>query len=139
LATAGAVYLAWLGWRTIKSSAVLSAAADDASANGNNRRAFLQGLLCNLLNPKVIILYLALMPSFVNLAAGDREWQLILLSVILLSINTPFQLLLAVAARQFVGHLQQPRKARFVQRVLGGFLLLFSLLLFAEHTLAPRK
>ena len=138
LAAAGALYLAWLGWFTIKNSGVLL--GDDAVAPAaDNRRAFFQGLFCNLLNPKVIILYIALMPSFVNLAAESREWQLILLSITLLSINTPFQLLLVAAAQRLAKHLRQPHKGRVVQRLLGGVLLLFSLLLFAEHALEAKK
>lgn len=63
LTVAGAIYLGWLGINTLrhrKSSATPSSAAPDTG-----RRQFLKGLGVSLLNPKVFLLFLALLPQFV--------------------------------------------------------------------------
>jgi threonine/homoserine/homoserine lactone efflux protein len=60
---AGAGYLAWLAWRT------LTAPAGDGPAAVSPVRAFRDGLLGNLTNPKVILFILAFLPQFVNPAA----------------------------------------------------------------------
>jgi len=86
---AGAAYLAWLGigalraaWRGEGGGAMRPAAPA--------RRAFLQGMLTNLLNPKVALFYLAFLPQFV---APDRApaWvQMLLLGPLLPLMALPF-------------------------------------------------
>jgi len=72
LKVAGAGYLAWLGLQSLR-RAVRGAPAQPedgvAAASVPALRSFREGLLTNLLNPKVIVFYLALLPQF--LAPGD--------------------------------------------------------------------
>jgi threonine/homoserine/homoserine lactone efflux protein len=77
---AGATYLAYLGVRLLI-SAIMSAdgVSDEADAGGPSEpsatartggtAAFRQGLVTNLLNPKIALLFLTLLPQFV--AAGE--------------------------------------------------------------------
>ena len=69
---AGAAYLAWLGIQSLR-RALAGAPAQPAGPERADRvparRSFREGLLTNLLNPKVIVFYLALLPQF--LAPGD--------------------------------------------------------------------
>jgi threonine/homoserine/homoserine lactone efflux protein len=61
---AGAVYLVYLGVQALRSSF-----RDEALATAAPRRAtapFLQGLLSNVLNPKVAVFYLTFMPQFMS-------------------------------------------------------------------------
>ncbi len=57
----GAGYLAWLAWKTFRTPLVVAGAAPARSA-----RAFRDGLIVNLANPKVILFILALLPQFVD-------------------------------------------------------------------------
>ena len=69
LKMAGAAYLAWLGIQSLRSGLgrVPAAAPGDVPAARVTRlRSFREGLLTNLLNPKVIVFYLALLPQFVG-------------------------------------------------------------------------
>ena len=68
LKLAGACYLVWLGIQSLRAglarptaNAEIPTAAAVATA-----RSFREGLLTNLLNPKVIVFYLALLPQFVS-------------------------------------------------------------------------
>ncbi len=65
LTFAGAAYLLWLSWGAFRAPAAplaLSAEAE-APAGGSLYR---QGLLMNVLNPKVLLFFLALFPQFVD-------------------------------------------------------------------------
>jgi RhtB (resistance to homoserine/threonine) family protein len=73
LKIAGACYLAWLGIQSLRSAArdarELAPAGGLAPARVPAARSFREGFLTNLLNPKVIVFYLALLPQF--LSPGD--------------------------------------------------------------------
>ncbi|MEP6694073.1 MAG: LysE family translocator, partial [Chloroflexota bacterium] len=65
---AGAAYLAYLGVQSLRSSF-----RNEAPTSAPPRRAgdpFLQGLLSNVLNPKVAVFYLTFMPQFMS--PGDN-------------------------------------------------------------------
>jgi threonine/homoserine/homoserine lactone efflux protein len=70
----GGMYLAYLGvtafWHARKS---LAAAAVDAPAVASRRTAYRQGLVTNLLNPKIALLFLTLIPQFV--ATGEPAFR----------------------------------------------------------------
>jgi threonine/homoserine/homoserine lactone efflux protein len=53
--------------------------------------------MSNTLNPKVILLYLALMPNFVDLARGNTGAQLAMLGSALIDINIIWQSGLVIA------------------------------------------
>jgi threonine/homoserine/homoserine lactone efflux protein len=57
----GAGYLAWLAWKTFRTPLVVTEALPARTA-----RAFRDGLIVNLSNPKVILFILALLPQFVD-------------------------------------------------------------------------
>jgi RhtB (resistance to homoserine/threonine) family protein len=72
LKIAGAFYLAWLGIQSLRAAARGAAAVEPAGvpvARVAKPRSFREGFLTNLLNPKVIVFYLALLPQF--LSPGD--------------------------------------------------------------------
>jgi RhtB (resistance to homoserine/threonine) family protein len=69
--TAGACYLVWLGVQSLKSAVRGPRHPDnleDQRAAGavSWRRSFLEGFLTNMLNPKVAVFYLALLPQFIG-------------------------------------------------------------------------
>lgn len=70
----GGIYLAYLGatalWHARKS---LAGATVDAPAVTSRRKAYRQGLVTNLLNPKIALLFLTLIPQFV--ATGEPAFR----------------------------------------------------------------
>ena len=65
---AGAVYLAWMGWRMIRSAS--SAKADLADVVGKSHSAaFRDSVLVTLLNPKSIGFFVAFVPQFIDPAS----------------------------------------------------------------------
>ncbi len=80
---AGAAYLLYLAWKAFTSKAKIE---DQVNVNRKDRSAatmFKQGLLTNLLNPKMAIFVLALFPQFVNPEAGSVAIQIMVLATVL--------------------------------------------------------
>ncbi|MDX3746676.1 LysE family translocator [Streptomyces sp. AK08-02] len=103
----GAAYLLYLAVKAFRDRSPLAteedvtAASASASASGpsgpGRRRAFWQGAVTNLLNPKMILFNVAFLPQFVNPALGHVSWQLLLLGLTLvlmgLTVDTTIGLL----------------------------------------------
>jgi len=69
LKIAGAAYLAWLGIQSLRAGfgrLPPAPSGEVATAQVPPLRSFREGLLTNLLNPKVIVFYLALLPQFME-------------------------------------------------------------------------
>ena len=79
---AGAAYLVYLAWQTFRSAGTVL-----APTAGLRRYSigtvFRQGLLTNLLNPKMALFVLALFPQFVSPGAGSIAVQIMLLATLL--------------------------------------------------------
>jgi threonine/homoserine/homoserine lactone efflux protein len=83
---AGAAYLLYLAWTTLKS------AGGALEPQGSPPAAplaviFRQGLVTNLLNPKMALFVLALFPQFVDAGVGSVAWQIMVLATILNAIG----------------------------------------------------
>lgn len=61
----GALYLVWLGVQTFRAGGSPPASETNTS-NVATRSAFMEGLITNLLNPKVAIFYVAFLPQFIS-------------------------------------------------------------------------
>ncbi len=79
---AGAAYLAWMAYQTLRSPTLpfLSAGAAPKAALW---RVFQQALIGNLLNPKVVLFFIALFPQFLDPAAGSILTQTLTLVMVL--------------------------------------------------------
>ena len=82
--------------------------------------------MSNALNPKVILLYLALMSNFVDLARGNTGAQLAMLGAALIGINIIWQTGLVVAADKARGWLGTPAVQKGVSWITGAILLFFA-------------
>lgn len=67
----GAAYLLWLGWKMWTAPISLSAINEDKSRIGM-MKGFIQGFLISSSNPKVILFYIAFLPSFIDLTRLDH-------------------------------------------------------------------
>ncbi|MDH0866693.1 LysE family translocator [Mitsuaria sp. GD03876] len=74
----GALYLAWLGWQMLRRPAAL----DLAPTRGRWSSPFAQGAVSNLLNPKIALFFLAVMPQFIDPAQGHPGLQAAILGLV---------------------------------------------------------
>jgi len=85
---AGALYLMWLGVHAFRHRKDLASALEAvAPAPKDGWRAFRDGIVVGLTNPKGYILFGAILPQFVNRAAGDVPAQMLLLALIPIGIG----------------------------------------------------
>lgn len=128
---AGVAYLLYLAVRTLIAP---DEPADQAPAAATSTtRVFLDGLVVNLLNPKVALFFLALLPQFVDPLAGPAWTQILVLGAMLAAIGLASDLLYAIAAGRVGARLRgNAGFARRRRHVAGAvYLLLAALALIA--------
>ncbi|ELY9424349.1 LysE family transporter [Cronobacter dublinensis] len=70
----GAAYLVWLGVNALLARGTTSLALDSVAQESTSlKKAFLQGYLCNLLNPKATLFFLAMFTQVLNVNSGMME------------------------------------------------------------------
>ncbi len=87
---AGAAYLIYLGLKTMAGRA--ETLVVKKTEYSRFRQIYFQGLITNLLNPKVILFFLAFLPQFVDPAMGNIPLQLILLGLLMVIVTLPIDL-----------------------------------------------
>jgi threonine/homoserine/homoserine lactone efflux protein len=87
------------------------------------RKLFTMGLVTNLLNPKIAMLYLALLPQFIDPAAGSVLWQSVVLGSIQIVISVSVNAVIALAAGSIALFLLQRPTWMLLQRYLMGTVL----------------
>jgi threonine/homoserine/homoserine lactone efflux protein len=92
----GAAYLIYLGISMMRSKVDTGAGrfADENASSGWT--IFAQGMLCNVLNPKVAVFFLAFLPQFVDPTAGRTVLPLLLLGFIFITTGTTWCIILGL-------------------------------------------
>ena len=85
----GAAYLIYLGIKSFCAKSSLSLEEIKAQANTpitsssrHNKESFMQALLSNVLNPKTVLVYITVMPQFVNLNENVNQQLIVLASIL---------------------------------------------------------
>lgn len=116
----GAAYLVWLGIGLLRAR-VSAPPALPALPAVPLRAVFLQGMLTNVLNPKIVLFFLAFLPQFVNASAAHRGWAFLLLGVVFSVNGTLFNLgVVAVVARTRARLGRMQTVAVWVRRLTGA-------------------
>lgn len=95
----GGLYLLWLAYSAYTSKAEIK--IDEVEMTSNSFGGFMwKGLLMNILNPKVMLFFLALFPGFINEQAGDVKEQVFILGLIFTVLTLlVFSVICGIAAR----------------------------------------
>ena len=116
---AGAAYLLFLAWQAFLSPGGKSAAPATQTML-SVRTIFRQGLVTNLLNPKMALFVLALFPQFVRPEAGGTAVQIMLLATVLNLIGLAVNGIVIMTASRFKSVLHRNgRFQRLPQLLLG--------------------
>jgi threonine/homoserine/homoserine lactone efflux protein len=119
---AGAAYLLYLAWQAVKPQGRSPFEVRPLPAD-SPRKLFAMGLVTNLLNPKIAILYLALLPQFVDPARSSVFQQSIVLGCEQIVISLTVNALIASAAGGIAVFLARSRGWMMFQRWLMGTVL----------------
>ncbi|SEJ43982.1 Threonine/homoserine/homoserine lactone efflux protein [Sphingobium sp. AP50] len=120
----GALYLLWLAWNAVRPGGRSPFQVRTLPQDGP-RRLFTMGLVTNLLNPKVAMIYLSLLPQFVDPARGHILGQSLVLGATQIVISLSVNAVIACLAGSIAGFLHgRPRwltiQRWFMGTVLGG-------------------
>jgi threonine/homoserine/homoserine lactone efflux protein len=119
---AGAIYLLWLAWQAVRpgggSPFHMKALAKDSPC-----KLVLMGLLTNLLNPKVAVLYLSLLPQFIDPATGSVLSQALVLGTIQIAVSIVVNAVIVLSAASIAMLLTRRPAFALVQRWLMGTVL----------------
>lgn len=122
LKVAGALYLLWLAWQGIRPGAK-SPFEPSALPAHSPGRLFLMGLLTSVLNPKVAIFYLSVLPQFISPQAGSVLGQSLQLGIVQLLISAAVNLSVALCAARLADWFARNRLWLAVQRYLMATVL----------------
>jgi threonine/homoserine/homoserine lactone efflux protein len=129
---AGALYLVYLGGKLLitrtQQNAVTPAEEGDAWS------AFRQGILTNILNPKVALFFLALLPQFIRPDSTSKTLAFMLLGITFVTTGTLWCVVLALGAarlRQFFRG--NPRVRTSLDRVTGAVFIVLGIRLAADR------
>jgi threonine/homoserine/homoserine lactone efflux protein len=122
LKLAGAAYLASLAWQAIKPGG-RSPFQVRQLPKDSPKRLFTMGLVTNLLNPKVAVLYMSLLPQFIDPARGSVFAQSTVLGLTQITIGTTVNGLIALTAGSIAAFLGRRPLWMVVQRWLMATVL----------------
>jgi threonine/homoserine/homoserine lactone efflux protein len=126
----GAAYLVWLGARAIMQKR--TPLTPQVTAAQPLARIFWQGVLTNVLNPKVALFFLAFLPQFTDPARGSLGAQFLELGL-LFDLNATFvNFAFALAASRFGDWLRKRFDiAHVLNKITGGIFIALGLRLLA--------
>ena len=146
----GAAYLIWLGLTSLAHFRRKNTAEPVAQAGGSSpavpgptvpgrtgpgaarpRRAYLNGMLSNLLNPKISVFFMAFLPAFVPAGASAVGFSLVL-GIWFIAETGLWLAIVAWLADRGVRWLRRPAVQRWMERVTGIVLIGFGLRLATE-------
>jgi len=129
---AGAGYLGYLCWRTLRPGG-RGLFEPRALPRDPNWKLFRMGLLTNLLNPKAAIMYLALIPQFIEPARGHTVLQGFTLGGVQIGVSMSVNALIILAAGSIAGFIRsRPSWAIWQRRITGTMLGAVAVLLARE-------
>jgi len=118
----GALYLLYLAWRAVRPGG-RSAFEMRNLAQDTPRRLFFMGFVTSLLNPKIAVLYLSLLPQFIDPALGHIFFQSIVFGTIQIATSVTINALFVLTSGSIAAFLAGRPAWLSVQRWLMGGVL----------------
>lgn len=122
LRIAGVLYLLWMAWQSVRPGGRSPFQLKELPRH-SPRKLFLMGFLTNLLNPKIAIVYLSLLPQFINPAHGSVLGQSLLLGMTQIVISVSINAVVAISAGTIALFLLRRPSFAIIQRWLMGGVL----------------
>ena len=130
LSVVGGLYLVWLGTKTMRHPATLDGRVDEPT--GTARSTLLHGMAVSGLNPKGLLIFVALLPQFAHPhAPWPVQAQLVVLGLAFTLTCGVVYLAVGAAARGLL--LARPTAAYVVSRISGASMIILGLALLAER------
>ncbi|MCA8411146.1 MAG: LysE family translocator [Burkholderia multivorans] len=122
LRVAGALYLAYLAWQALKPGGRSAFQVRQLSPD-SRRKLFTMGFVTNLMNPKIAVMYLSLLPQFISPGHGSVLAQSLALGCVQIAVSVSVNALIASMAGSIAGFLARRPAWALAQRWLMGTVL----------------
>jgi threonine/homoserine/homoserine lactone efflux protein len=133
LKLAGAAYLLWLAWNALRPGGS-SAFTPSELTPDRPRKLFGMGLLTCLLNPKIAILYISLLPQFVDPSHGHVGTQSLLLGLTQLAVGVAVNAIFVITAGSVATFFsRKPLWSRIHRYLTGTALAVFAVKLATDR------
>jgi len=119
---AGAIYLLWLAWQAVRPGGRSAFQVRDLPQD-SPRKLFLMGFVTNLLNPKIAVMYLSLLPQFIDPSHGNVLAQALVLGTTQIAISVFVNALIAISAGTIALFLVRRPSFAVLQRWVMGTVL----------------
>ena len=117
----GAAYLLYLGWKMWTTN-VDTHFEKEKSKTSNWVAGFIQGFLISASNPKVILFYIAFLPTFIDLTTLTQQ-DIVLVSIITFFALVAGLMLVSIAASSVRQYLKSPKAVTRLNRTAGGIMI----------------
>jgi threonine/homoserine/homoserine lactone efflux protein len=125
---AGAAYLIYIGIRALITRSNGLPGSDTGVGDDGRWSAFRQGIVSNLLNPKVALFFLALMPQFIQASSPHKVGAFLVLGLSFVALGVAWCLVLAIAAANLRGaFLRRPSMANVLNKIAGAMFIALGL------------
>jgi threonine/homoserine/homoserine lactone efflux protein len=118
----GALYLLWLAWQAVKPGGRSPFQVRTLPAD-SPRKLFAMGFATNLLNPKIAVLYLSLLPQFIDPQHGSVLGQSLALGFVQIALSMCVNAAVAMTAGSIAGFLAHRPTWLVIQRWVMGTVL----------------
>lgn len=118
----GALYLLWLAWQAVKPGGDSPFQVRELPVD-SPRKLFMMGFVTNLLNPKIAVLYLSLLPQFIDPRQGSALGPSLVLGFVQIAVSISVNALVAMTAGSIAGFLASHPKWLATQRWMMGTVL----------------
>jgi threonine/homoserine/homoserine lactone efflux protein len=118
----GAAYLLWLAWQAVKPGARSPFQPKHLPVDSRNK-LLAMGFLTSVLNPKIAIFYLAILPQFIAPENGPVFTQSLILGTVQITVSFAVNLLIALSAAKVAVWFSRNPTWLGIQRYFMGFVL----------------
>jgi len=133
LKLAGAAYLLWLAWNALRPGGSSVFATQELEPD-RPRKLFGMGLLTCLLNPKIAILYISLLPQFLDPGRGHLGAQSLILGLTQLTVGVVMNAVFVITAGSIAVFLaRRPTWMRIHRYLTGTALAVFAIRLATDR------
>ena len=132
LRIAGAIYLLWLAWQAIRPGGKSPFQVKDLPKD-TPKKLFTMGFLTNILNPKIAVMYLSLLPQFINTEHGNVLTQSFMLGITQITVSLSVNAIIVISSGTIAYFLaKNPSFALFQRWVMGCVLTTLAIKILSE-------
>jgi len=132
LRIAGAIYLLWLAWQAIRPGGNSPFQVKELSKD-TPKKLFMMGFLTNVLNPKIAVMYLSLLPQFISPEQGNVLTQSFVLGLTQITISVSVNAVIALFSGTIASFLMNKPSLALIQRwIMGSVLTTLAIKILSE-------